>query len=73
MKASDVRWENQSNAHMAHMRTRTRLDRADDYLFKAIHEQSWKRKLQFIGLAMEMIDTVADSWPPPKVDDRVGQ
>jgi len=64
-------WENETNARLANARRLTRLRQADQFLLKAIGEDSWRRKLQFIGLALERIDDVADNWPAPRIEQKV--
>lgn len=73
MIVDDEWWENETNARLANNRKLIRLRRADQYLLKAVGEDSWRRKLQFIGLALEEIDKVADTWPAPSPDRRVTQ
>ena len=71
MRVDDTWWENETNARGANNRRQARLRKADQYLLKAIGEDSWKRKLQFIGLALEQIDSAVESWLPPNASDRV--
>lgn len=71
MIVDDDWWENETNTRTANIRRQARLRNADLYLLKAIGEESPARKLQFIGLALEMIDAAVDSWPAPKVGERV--
>jgi len=67
----DEWWENETNARLANARKLTRLRRADQHLLSAIGADSPRRKLQFIGLALEQIDAVVDTWPAPRVEQRV--
>lgn len=73
MIVDDEWWENETNTRRANNRRLTRLRQADQYLLKAVGEDSWHRKLQFIGLALEKIDDVADNWPAPRAEERVTQ
>lgn len=73
MIVDDEWWENETNARLANNRKLTCLRQADKYLLKAIGEDSWHRKLQFIGLALEKIDDVVDNWPAPRIDQKVEQ